>query len=515
MILCRLLCAFLWLSLAISISAQESLTGFIYGIKANAVKGEVLYQRDDAKFDLEAGLKLQEGDVIKSSRDAYAELLLQPGNFLRIGGETECRIFSDQHDKMRFQLNHGTISLEILSKEAEVTPSFFSAKPAYDLIRVITPDAQVFIDHSGIFRINATRGRTELIVRNGDAAINGQRVKQKRSAVAANESVVISEIDSKIEDSFDTWARERAEISVNANRSLKKQSPWADKHKPGEQKSIDFPDDAEDKKTFGVISAKPGAVNFFEAGVEVSRSTKEWEQLDDSWELEAGDKLRTSHYSFVELTLVPDTYLRLDSDSELSFEQLSNDLILLKLLRGSAILDVARFDSKEPLPITVSGPSTSVAVPGEGNYRFDVTPNGDRIAVREGKVIFNKSLVSACRIIAGGTVSECGKQKPDTFDCWSEHRGEGKFFIGRSTFTNASALAGLRRTHFKKTGFWFQSPGQIDYIFVPFTSQSFRSPYGGNYSTVLAPEHVPINRVDLGDHPMYRLPRSQDRRPRP
>src|SRR5437763_8679488 len=400
MILCRLLCAFLWLSLAIPISAQqqESLSGFIYGIRANAVKGEVLYQRDNAKFDLEAGLKLQEGDVIKSSREAYAELLLQPGNFLRIGGETECRIFSDQHDKTRFQLDHGTISLEILSKGAEITRSF-SAKPAYDLIRVITPDAQVFIDQPGIFRINATRGRTELIVRNGEAAINGQRVKQKRSAVAANDSVVISEIDSKIEDSFDVWAHERAEISVNANRSLKKQSPWSDKHKQGELKSIDFPDDGEDRKTFGVISAKPGAVNFFEAGVEVSRSTKEWEQLDGNWNFEAGDKLRTSQYSFVELTLLPDTYLRLDSESELSFEQLSNDLISLKLVRGSAILDVARFESKEPLPVTISGPSTSVSIPGEGNYRFDVKPNGDRIAVREGKVIFNHHAVSACRII--------------------------------------------------------------------------------------------------------------------
>ncbi|HKN82110.1 MAG TPA: hypothetical protein VJW17_01675, partial [Pyrinomonadaceae bacterium] len=94
-----------------------------------------------------------------------------------------------------------------------------------------------------------------------------------------------------------------------------------------------------------------------------------------------------------------------------------------------------------------------------------------------------------------------------------EHRGEGKFIIGRSTFTNASALAGLRRAHFKKTGFWFQSPGQTDYIFVPFTFQSFRSPYGGNYSTVLAPEHIPVNRIDLGDHPMYRLPRLSDPRP--
>src|SRR5215470_10004976 len=104
------------LTLAITTLAQqpETFTGFIYGVRANAIKGQVLYQREDGKFDLEIGLTLEEGDVIRSSHDAYAELLLQPGNYLRIGGETECQILSDQHDKMRFRLDQGTISLEIL-----------------------------------------------------------------------------------------------------------------------------------------------------------------------------------------------------------------------------------------------------------------------------------------------------------------------------------------------------------------------------------------------------------------
>src|SRR5215211_3142306 len=84
-----------------SAQSQESFEGFITGVRANAVKGEVIYQRDDGKFALEPGLKLEEGDFIKSTANSYAELLLQPGNYLRLGGETECQIFSDQHDKMR------------------------------------------------------------------------------------------------------------------------------------------------------------------------------------------------------------------------------------------------------------------------------------------------------------------------------------------------------------------------------------------------------------------------------
>ena len=503
------------LSLVMSTSAQqeESLAGFVRGVRPNAVKGKVLYQRDEGKFDLEPGLRLQEGDIIRSSSDSYAELLLQPGNYLRLGGETEFQILSAQHDKMRLKLSQGTISIEMLASETQPSFSFPSIKQVHELIRIITPTAQIFIDQPGIFRIDANAGgQTGLIVRKGEAVINGQKVKQKHRAVAASESVFISEVDQKLEDSFDAWARERARIAVDANKSLKKTSPWAGKQK--QERLIEFPDDADDKKN-AVISAKPGAVNFFEAGVEVSRPAKEWEQLSDDWEFEPADKLRTNSLSFAELTLFPDIYLRLDNDSEIVFEQLSNDLISLKLLRGSAILDAARFESKESLPVTLSGPSTSVALVGEGNYRIDVKPNGDRIAVRLGKVIFNKDVISACRVISGGIISECDKQKTDNFDFWSEHQGEGKLIIGRTTFTKASFLASLRRKHFKKTGFWFQNAGQIDYTFVPYTSSYFRSPYGGNYSTALVPEHVPMRRVEVDNRPMFRLPGLPTRPPQP
>jgi len=98
---------------------QQSFEGFAIGVRPNAVKGEVTYQRENGTFDLEPGLKLEEGDFIKSGANGYAELLLHPGNYLRIGPETEFQIFNDQHDRMRFKLNHGVMSFEILSREEE------------------------------------------------------------------------------------------------------------------------------------------------------------------------------------------------------------------------------------------------------------------------------------------------------------------------------------------------------------------------------------------------------------
>ena len=159
---------------------------------------------------------------------------------------------------------------------------FESLSQVYELIRIITPNSEVFITRPGIFRINSfNAGRTDLIVRDGEAVINGRRVKEKRSGAASSQGVVITEIESKLEDSFDGWSRERADQLVDANRLLKNEAPWAKDRKEGEETSVDLPDKEEQSKSSRfVVSARPGAVNFVEAGVEFSRPGKEWEPAD-------------------------------------------------------------------------------------------------------------------------------------------------------------------------------------------------------------------------------------------
>src|SRR6185295_9870262 len=129
------ICGLVLLSCSLANSQRvESFEGFVTGIRPNAVNGEVFYRRQDATFPLESGLKLEQGDFIRSSAGGYAELLLQPGNFLRLGSETECQIFSDQHDKMRLKLTHGVLIIEFLSRETEYYSSGFWTD-ANELIR--------------------------------------------------------------------------------------------------------------------------------------------------------------------------------------------------------------------------------------------------------------------------------------------------------------------------------------------------------------------------------------------
>ncbi len=473
------------------------------GIRVNAVKGAAIYQRGEGKFILEPGIRLEEGDFVHTN-DGYAELLLQPGNVLRVGSNSECQIFSDDHDKVRLKLNRGAISIEILAR-GSTSSFFYSFDQANELIRVITPNAEVFITRPGIYRINASIGdRTDLIARNGEALINGQRVKEKRRGVAtANGNVAIDDFDTRSEDGLDAWARDRADKLVKANKSLKR-DVWTKKARSGANPvTVEAPEEESNGNRGRVISANPGTVNFAEAGVEFNHAG-EWKPLKEQSQLVTGDSVRTGKNSFAELVLFPDMHLRLDGSSEMLFKGLSTDSVSLKLLQGSAILDIARFDRKLVGQITLSGPARSVVLDDQGNYRIDVRSEGEAITVREGRVFFKERTVSSCRIIAGDSVADCEKKRYDNFDFWSEHRGEGQMYNGRVTIAMVNQLTRVRRNRFRNTGFWFQQPGQVSYIFVPFSSVSYKSPYGGSYSTALAPRPV-FNRIFLGQGPTFRL----------
>ena len=496
----------------------EGYIGYMHGIRANAVKGEVIFQREGAKYPVEAGLKFEKGDFIRTSSNAYAELLLQPGNYLRVASDTELQIINDEHDRMRLQLNRGTVSLEILSRE-NLNSFYTGGYEARYLIRIMTPCPGVSIGEPGVFRITAmSASQTELVVRSGSAVIKGQEVKAKHQAIASKEHVAINEIDSKIEDAFDAWARGRADTMVRSNKALKKMAGWSKKQKDGKETSVDVAEDEKTSSSSLIVSAKPGAVSFVDDGVDVSRVKNEWKELREDTHLETGDRVRTADNSFAEIALFPDMNLRIRGGSEVMFEQLSNDGISIHVMNGSAILDVARFDRKKLPPITLSGPTTSVTIADSGNYRIDTSPNdaapnNDEIMVRGGKVIFNGRSVGSCRSIYrsrdGDVVLNCDRNRTDEFDYWSNYRGEGEYYNGLSM---AGHLAKLRRVRFRNSGFWFQSPGEMSYTFVPFTSELYRSPYGGNYSTALSPRRRP-NRRNEDSFRLDRLPSQSPSQP--
>lgn len=465
----------------------------VSGVRANVIEGEVTHRGPEATFDLIQGLELQEGDVVSTSSTGRAELLLQPGNYLRLGANTQLHLIGKAYDRIRLQLDKGTLGFELVKDTEDRRGSFLGPfERGYELIRVITPDSEVLISEPGIFRIDVGADeRTKLTVRDGESYVDGQRVKTKQVGTSAHGTVTISRFDPKSEDPFDSWCRERAGKLIQVNHSLKEEAPWASARKDGREPSVDLPGLESRAGNSYVVSARAGSISFTETGVEIGQSEKGWNELTLQTVPVAGDKLRTDAHSHAELILLPDLFLRLDGNSEILLEALSNDAITIRLLRGAIILDAAKFDEKILPPLRVAGPATSVVIAEEGNYRFEVRNGIEQVTVRKGKVIYSGHSVGSCRKILNGSETDCGKKTNDNFDFWSAHRGEGNLYNGN---TMADNLARVRRQRFRSTGFWYRLSSVGYYTFVPFSLTTFDSPYGGNYSSVLSSSKAPFFR---------------------
>lgn len=484
---CLLVCCALaitaWINAGHSQNFDERLEAIISGVRANVVSGGMFFERDKARFELTPGLELNDGDLLISERGGRAELLLQPGNYLRLNSETRLKVLSTQYDRVRLQLDTGSISFELLKTEA---PRYFEADMLF-LIRVVTPHAEVIVSQSGITRISVdSSGNTEVAVRKGEAILNGTRVKEKKIARQMTSVISTSEFNSKSEDDFDLWCRERAGELVQLNKSLKKEAPWS--NRKDAEPVIDVPSDDDGADSPYVVSAKPGKVTFAETGSEVMRPQKEWADLTVSTDLQSHDRLRTDANSRVELMMFPDIYFRLDGNSEVVFEELSNDAVSITLVRGAAILDAAIFDRKKLPPFRIGVPATSAIIAADGNYRWDINATFAQVSVREGKVVLLGNTIDGCLRYSNGVSARCENKRTDNFDTWSWFRGEGIFFNGRPM---AGRLARLRARWLKNTGFWYRPSPNGYYTFVPYSSSSFQSPYGGNYSVALSPRRAP------------------------
>jgi hypothetical protein len=470
----------------------------VTGIRSNVVEGEATLERAGYSFELKPDVELKEGDVLKSGSAGRAEILLQPGNYLRMSSNTRLRIVSAHYDRLRVHLESGSLGFELLKMEKPR----FTEPVSYYLIRITTARSEAMLAESGVYLVNVAKEDTELHVRKGDAQLNGQRVKEKRVGREVGGITTVSEFDPKQEETFDSWCRERANSLIQVNRQLKKDTPWA-KHDQDKEGVLDVPSQDDVGDSPYVVSAKPGKVTFADVGVEFTQG-QEWEPLAADKSLRSQDKIRTPAYSRVELMMFPDIFFRIDGDSEVVFEELSNDAVVVRIVRGVAILEASDFDRKRLPEFKIGGAGAFAVVLSTGNYRWDVTPGAAKISVSDGRLSISGRSMDGCRHFTGAAEAECEKRRDDNFDFWSEFRGEGVMFSGRSV-TNRNTR--IRNRWLRDTGFWYRSPTVGYYTFVPYYATNLQSPYGGRYSVALAPRRTPIVLPD-GRRQLLRVERT-------
>jgi len=247
---------------------------------------------------------------------------------------------------------------------------------------------------------------------------------------------------------------------------------------------------AQNRERFG-ISAKAGGVNAVSGKVSVKTKDQAARSLTSQDDLASGDIVSTGLGSQVEVLLNPGTYLRLAENSEFVMEDNSLDNLLVRLTKGSAIVEATGPDELK-LSIPLVTEQARFTIVRAGIYRINAVNSTTELIVRKGRVQLN----GTNEIIKGGkkvtltstgeTVAKLTSNDKDEFDEWSKTRGQT--LARANTKLNPRTVNGYLTSGgygygsfgFSRLGLWTWSPFSSCYTFLPFY-YGWGSPYGSYY----------------------------------
>jgi hypothetical protein len=183
----------------------------------NYVIGDVKLRRNGEnrwQSFIGTSIDLDSGDSLKTGANGFAEVLLNPGSYLRLGADSEFVLTDSSLDGLSLQLVRGS---------AVVEATGYDKKGA--LFTVETPQSRVAIVKSGIYRFNVlASGQTEVAVRKGRVTVGDEPaslvVKEGNVARLDGRATEIVKLDKKQRDALDAWSRERADDLAEANRKI-------------------------------------------------------------------------------------------------------------------------------------------------------------------------------------------------------------------------------------------------------------------------------------------------------
>ena len=218
----------LGLSATFSVSAQERKNENrrnvqaeqVYVISAKAggvsyVTGAVRVDRDATKTRqvLAKGDELNDNDIISVGETGNAEILLNPGSFLRLAENTDIQFADTNLESLLLKMKNGSALIEATAVGGEGAD-----------ITVVTPQSTVRLEKSGIYRLNVSANATEVLVWKGVANVGNSFVKAGRKAfVQKGIAASISKFEKdESRDALDIWSKDRAKTLAKLNDKLQR-----------------------------------------------------------------------------------------------------------------------------------------------------------------------------------------------------------------------------------------------------------------------------------------------------
>ncbi len=159
---------------------------------------------------------LSGGDTVRTGVAGRLEVLLNPGSYLRVGEQTEFEMADTSLEDLRLKLTRGSVVIEATGYD-DMNPS----------ISVVTPQVEVAIIRSGVYRLNVLPGGlTEVVVVKGRASVGEPPTIVKGGNVAriGGAGLEVVKYDKKRRDELDQWSKERAGDLADANRAITNRS---------------------------------------------------------------------------------------------------------------------------------------------------------------------------------------------------------------------------------------------------------------------------------------------------
>ena len=196
-----------------------SSTGDLYVISAKAggvnyVEGKVVVASKNKKSGyLLKGDNVEVGDKVSTGADGKAEILLNPGSYIRLAENSSFEFLTTSLDDLRLKLNGGSAMFEVIADdEFKIT--------------VNTPKADFSIITTGVYRVNVLNdGTGQIAVWKGKARIGDSdvtEIKGGRGATVNGSQVAIEKFDRDEKDALEDWSKSRAKDLAKVNSRLQR-----------------------------------------------------------------------------------------------------------------------------------------------------------------------------------------------------------------------------------------------------------------------------------------------------
>jgi FecR protein len=182
----------------------------------NFVSGKVAIDRRNAKSGyLVKGDTVEKGERVRTGGDGKAEILLNPGSYVRLSENANFRFNSTSLDDLQIALTSGSAIFEIITDD-DFNVAVNTPKSSYQLIK------------SGVYRVDAlSDGTGKISVWKGKAKYGTGKdnvVKGGQTTAIVNGQISVQKFDRDNKGEFEVWSKDRAKEIARVNAKLQQKA---------------------------------------------------------------------------------------------------------------------------------------------------------------------------------------------------------------------------------------------------------------------------------------------------